>query len=114
MVNQSKTPICVKKWEGAAGYNLLVRGTDGKAVPMTEKGKTLFDGGSVIDTRDSKPNETIEQSIPLAELFDMKAPGEYTVLASLPVVGDVDAILTAAPLKVRVNQKSSGRKWGHH
>ena len=42
LVNQSKTPICVKKWEGAAGYNLLVRGPDGKAVPMTEKGKTLF------------------------------------------------------------------------
>ena len=72
---------------------------------MTEKGKTFFGGGSAIDTRQLKPKETIDQSIPLVGLFDMKTPGEYTVLASLPVVGDVDAVLTAAPVKIRVDRK---------
>ncbi len=109
LVNQSNTPICVKKWEGAAGYNVQVRGPDGKPASMTEKGKSLFDGGSAIETRDLKPKETIEKLIPLAELFDMKTPGEYAVLASLPVVGDVDAVLTAAPLKIRIDRKPTAQ-----
>ena len=36
-------------------------------------------------------------TLPLDRLFEMKGPGDYTVLASLPVVGDVDAVLTAGP-----------------
>ncbi len=48
--------------------------------------------------------------MPINELFDMKAPGEYTVLVSLPVIGDVDAVLTTAPVKVRVDAKSPAQK----
>ncbi len=103
--NQSKRPIIVKKWEGAGGYNVQLRNSDGKTVSLTEKGKRFFDGGSAIDTRELQPKETIEQSIPLSELFDMKTPGEYCVLASLPVIGDVDAVLTAAPVKIRIGQQ---------
>jgi len=40
----------------------------------------------------------------------MKAPGDYTVLASLPVVGEVDAVLTAAPVKVRIGAEPPVRK----
>ena len=86
-VNQSNTPICVKKWEGAA-LRLQRAGSRIRRQARLHdgKGKSLFDGGSAIETRDLKPKETIEQSIPVAELFDTKAPGEYAVLAC-PVVG---------------------------
>jgi hypothetical protein len=39
-------------------------------------------------------------------------PGEYTGFASLPVIGDVDAVLTAAPIKVRIDPKAGApRNW---
>ena len=85
---------------------------DGSAVPLTQERKDFFDGGSAIDTRDLTPKETIEQLIPLAELFEMKTRGEYTVLASVPVIDDVDAVLTAAPLEVRIDRKpAAARKY---
>ena len=43
-------------------------------------------------------------SVPIGELFDMRAPGEFTVLASVPVVGDVDAVFDCS-----ATQDSSGR-----
>ena len=110
LVNQGKRSIIVKKWEGSAGYDVQVRSADGKPVPLSEKGKTVFQGGASLDIRELKPQEKIEQSMPINELFDMKAPGEYTVLVSLPVIGDVDAVLTTAPVKVRVDAKSPAQK----
>ena len=32
----------------------------------------------------------------------MQAPGDYSVVASLPVIGGVDAVLTAQPVTIRV------------
>jgi len=62
----------------------------------------FFQGGELLDIGRLKPNEAIHASLPLAELFAIQAPGEYTVLASLPVIGDVDAVLTARAVKIRV------------
>jgi len=59
---------------------------------------------------DLKPEERIEATLPIHDLFEMKAPGDYTVLASLPVVGEVDAVLTAAPVKVRIGAEPPVRK----
>ena len=55
-----------------------------------------------MDIRKLKPGEAIRASMPLAELFAIQAPGEYTVLVSLPVIGNVDAVLTAKLVKIRV------------
>ena len=102
--NRSKEPILIKKWKGESDYELLVRDPAGKPVAMTEKGKKFFACGQMLDIRDLKPGEAITATLPLGELFDFdfKAPGQYTILASLPVLGDVDAVLTASPLKVRI------------
>ncbi len=102
LCNISKNPILVKKWKGESDYDLLVRGPSGNPVAMTEKGKNFFQSSRLLDIRKLTENGTIEASLPIRELFDMRAPGEYTVLASVPVVGDVDAVLTATPVKMQV------------
>ena len=71
-------------------------------MPFSQKGKDFFGNGMQLATRWLRPNEVIEDSIYLEELFVMQASREYTVLVSLPVVGDVDAVLTAAPVKVKI------------
>ena len=38
----------------------------------------------------------------LSPEFLKRPPGEYTILASLPVLGNVDAVLTASPVKVQI------------
>jgi hypothetical protein len=108
--NSSKEPILVKKWKGDSDYELLVRDASGRSASMTGKGKKFFGGAALLEFRDLKAGEAISASLPLTELFDMQTPGEYTVLASLPVIGDVDAVLTAAPIKVRVETKPGAPK----
>ena len=53
-----------------------------------------------------QPNLTVDAILPLGEMFAIRLPGEYRVLASLPVVGEVDAILTAA-------NNGSGQRHSH-
>ena len=100
--NCGKEPILVKKWKGESDYEILIRDATGREVPLTEKGKKFFETGDQLDTRELKPGEAINATLPLSELFDLKTPGQYTVLASLPVLGDVDAVLTASPIKLEI------------
>jgi hypothetical protein len=106
LVNLGVKSIAVTKWEGIAGYEVQVRDAEGRRVPLREKGKVESQSGALLDSRDLKPQESIEETIPLRDLFDLP-PGDYSVLLSLPIIGDVDAIMTAAPLKVRIAAKSS-------
>jgi hypothetical protein len=106
LINQGKGPILVKKWEGVAAYDVQVRTADGKPVALSENGKRLFQGGAALDTRDLRSQERLETAIPIRDLFDMTTPGDYRVLASLPVIGEVDAVLTAAPITVHIGVKS--------
>ena len=99
--NRGGKEILVKKWKGESDYEVLVRDLTGKPVGLTEKGKRFFAGGKLLDFRELKPGEAIEATLQLGSIFLVKAPGEYDVLVSLPVLGDVDAVLTAAPVKVR-------------
>ncbi len=105
LTNCADRPLVVKKWDSGAGFAVLVRDQSGAEVRLSEAGRKYFQAGKGLQIALLKPSEAIEQSIPLADLFDMKTTGEYTVLASVPVVGDVDAVLTAAPLKVRIDRK---------
>ena len=86
---------------GSAGYDVQVRNAEKKPVSFTQKGEALFASGVGLDVCELKPNESIEEAIPVAELFDIRAGGQYTALVSLPLVGEVDAVLTAAPIKLK-------------
>ena len=110
LINQGRESLLIKNWEGIAGYDIQVRDAGGKPAPLTEKGKALLQGGTALDARELKPQGKIEAVMPITDLFDMKARGEYTVLASLPVIGEVDAVLTAAPIKIQVGNSSVPNK----
>ncbi len=103
--NRSDKTILVKKWKGDSDYEILVRDLAGNPVGLTDKGKKFFQSGELLEIRRLEPGETVNASLPLADLFAMRDPGEYTVLVSLPVLGDVDAVLTAKPVKVRIGMK---------
>lgn len=100
--NMSDKPLLVLKWKGDSDCQLAVHDAAGRRVAMTEKGRKLFDSASLLDIRELRPGDSIDATLRLDALFDLAQPGEYEALASLPVVGDVDAILTAAPVKFRV------------
>jgi hypothetical protein len=109
--NTGSEEIHVKKWKGDCGIQMLVRDAFGKSIPMTVKGAQFFHSGTLLETHDLKPGDRMGAALPLLELFELNNAGEYTVLASLPIIGDVDAVLTAAPLKVRIEPE--GREKGH-
>ena len=69
------------------------------------KGKAFFQvGKALLEESGLGRRDTLKESLPIGELFDMSAPGEYTVLVSLPVIDDtIDAVLTAAPVKIRID-----------
>jgi hypothetical protein len=98
--NRADKDILVKKWKGNSDYEILVRYPAGKPAALTEKGRKFFQSGELLDIRTLKPGEAIETTLPLSELFSVQAHDGYTVLVSLPVLGDVDAVLTAKPVKV--------------
>jgi hypothetical protein len=104
LINQGKQSLMIKNWEGLAGYDVQVRNADGKPVPLTEKGKALFNGGAALDAHELKSQEKIEAMFSIAELFDLPVSGPYTVLASLPVIGEVDAVLTAKAIKMQLGK----------
>ena len=78
----------------------------GQAGATDGKGQGILLRRRCLEIRDLKPGEAITATLPLGELFDFKTPGEYTILASLPVLGNVDAVLTARPVKVRESSES--------
>ena len=102
LCNQGKRPVLVKKWKGDSDYDFLVRGPNGSPVAMTENGKKFFNSSQLLDVRTLAARDTIDTRVRIKEFFDMRVPGEYTIVASLPVVGDVDAVLTTTLVKVRV------------
>jgi hypothetical protein len=110
--NRSGEPILVKKWQGDSDYEHLVRDAADKPVPLSEGGKMFFQTGSRLDIRELKPGESITAALPVAGLFAFPATGEYTVLASLPVLGDVDAVLTANPVQIHVEKPAEPNKAG--
>jgi hypothetical protein len=101
----------ITKWSGQSGYEILIRDPEGKSVRLTEKGERSFQGGRTLGGQILLKGNTIKETLPVGDLFDMHAPGEYTVLASLPVIGDtIDAVLTAAPVKIRIDAPKAEAK----
>ncbi len=100
--NVAAEAIAITKWKGDSDYEIRIRGPNGKSVGLTEHGKEFFARCRILDVRHLDSGESITAALPIGELFVMRDPGEYTLLASLPVIGDIDAVVTAKPVKVRV------------
>ncbi len=60
----------------------------------------------MLDTIELQPGEALTDTVFLENAygFDMHVPGEYTVLTAMPVLGDVDAVYVAKPIKVTVTR----------
>jgi hypothetical protein len=103
--NTDNWVVCIRRWSEKSDYEILVRDATGRFVQPTDKGKALFQGGkALLEESSLGRRDTLQESLPIGELFNMSAPGEYTVLASLPVIDDtIDAVLTAAPVKIRID-----------
>jgi hypothetical protein len=88
----------------AADYKVLVYDASGKPVPRLQpaappSGKLTRTGagGTLIGI-----GTAIGAVIPLADWFDMKKPGKYSVLVSLPQSGKDDPAWVAQPITVTV------------
>jgi hypothetical protein len=97
--------ITIRRWSERSDYEVLVRDARGRFVQLRVKGKAFFQvGKALLEESGLGRRDTLKESLPIGELFDMSAPGEYTVLVSLPVIDDtIDAVLTAAPVKIRID-----------
>jgi hypothetical protein len=102
-------PVLLKKWKGNSGLEVLIRGPSGKPVPLTEKGKSFFSKGTQLDARSLPRGDAIDGVLRLDDLFELQAPGKYTILVSLPVVGEVDATYTARPITIVVKAPEQPR-----
>jgi hypothetical protein len=107
--NVCSEPIHVTKWRGNSDYEILIRDSGGKPAAITEKGRKFFQSSKLLDGLVLQPGDHVEAKLPLSGLFDLRSPSEYNVLASLPVIGDVDAILTAAPVRIRTDANPAPR-----
>ena len=65
--------------------------------------------GKALEIHDLKPNDVITFDVMLDDLpvpdLDFGENGEYVILPCLPIIGDEDAVLTAAPIKVGSDEK---------
>jgi hypothetical protein len=77
---------------------------------MSSAGKETIKSAHIIEGIELPPGHELTNTLSLEALFEIERPGEYTVLATLPVVGDVDALLAATPITFRVKAKADGAK----
>jgi hypothetical protein len=103
LANNGKRPIRVRKWDGSSGYDVFVRRSEEKLVRLLLADKALVKSRSGLEIIELKPQGAIDEKIPVADFSDFRTPGDYTVLVRLPMIGDVDAVLTAAPVTIRID-----------
>ena len=103
--NQTRESSKIVRWNGESEYDIILRDCAGRFMPMTEKGKRFFNRGKFLDIRWLKAGQSTVETFSLCGLFETRVPGDYTALISLPVFGQVDAVLTAAPITVNVPKK---------
>jgi hypothetical protein len=105
LTNCSNESVGLTKWKGSAGFIIHVRDSSNREIELSESGKKLLGDTVAPTTCHLGPGNTVQARLPIKGLFDLRTPGDYTVLVSLPVLGDVDAVLTAAPVKLSVVAK---------
>jgi hypothetical protein len=87
-------------------YHILVRDPAGRLVPVNEIARKGF----TTDEKNRPEGCSVGLGmgngalIPLAKWFDMKMPGEYTVLVSFPFRGDKEAVCVARPFNVKITK----------
>jgi hypothetical protein len=103
LTNCGSRPLAVSKEPAISGYDVIVVDRKGIPVPWTRQGERRFRDVCKIERVALEPTEALKETVALRELFKLEPSGEYTALASLPVIGDVDAVLTAAPVKIKID-----------
>lgn len=102
--NIGDQPVRSAKQHGQSDYLVLVRASNGNLVPLTEKGRKLFaidqSGGFHFQLI---PGHAIGTSLAMQDLFDFREPGEYEVLASVTLTGEISGGLVSKKLKVIVH-----------
>ena len=88
-------------------YRVLVRGPHGNNLPVIHDAdfQNSLDHRRVASLEPLVPASAVGTWIPLAKWFDMKEPGEYSVLVVLPDRNDKSRAWVAEPIKVRVGAK---------
>jgi hypothetical protein len=87
-------------------YKLVVRGPDGRAIPFTpdDRYRNSLKKRPSTSLEACAPGGGVGTRFPLSKWFNMKEPGEYSVLAILPRKGDPTRAWVAEPIKVRVGR----------
>ena len=91
----------------AANYWLLVRDSLGRPVPMRANGLEPKSNSGTCKSLGARRvtlcrGSAIGAAIRLTQLFDMKRPGEYSVLVALPSSDSAGPVWVAAPVQYRV------------
>ena len=86
----------------AADYEVLVRNAAGKSLARLRPAKRIAGRSAAPSTRRMRVGDGIRAILPLVQWFDMKKPGRYSVLVSLPSAHANDPPWVAEPLTVTV------------
>ena len=84
----------------ANDYDIMVRDAAGNVVPLTQGGRTELAARNAQGSGFLRPGDAVGAVIPLREWFSMDAPGEYSVLVSLPPTKKGGPTWVAKPVKV--------------
>lgn len=88
----------------ASDYDIMVRDQKGADVPLTQRGRAELAARADQDGGLLRPGDATGAAIPLKEWFSMNAPGEYSVLVSLPSRKPGGAMWVAKPIKVTLER----------
>jgi hypothetical protein len=99
--NAAGHPVCIRRLSGEAAYDVLIRNVaSGEITELPIENRlqaTLW-----VDTRTLGSGEIVNEMLHLDELNKIQKQGDYEVLIAMSLVGDVDAVYVAKPLRVRV------------
>jgi hypothetical protein len=99
----------------SGNYWLLVRGPSGQPLPMLRPALEPDIRPGACDSLDARNRslfrgDAIGAAIPITRWFDMKEPGEYTILVALPSSERKAPAWVAPPVKFRVGDAKEPRK----
>jgi hypothetical protein len=90
-------------------FAFVVKGPDGKVVPLTKRGKEMMEAveaGGKRSERSLKPKETLECGLELGEVYEFQAVGKYEIVASMQVPSRKDpkrwVTVTSNPLTITI------------
>jgi hypothetical protein len=103
-------PIDAAQGTSASRYRILVRDNAGRAVPLTEGGKTWLASHELKAVQPLRPGEAIGFVFPLHEMFSIKAGQNYSVLVILPGKAADDPAWIASRVEITAPENAGSAK----